>query len=111
MSRFVLFGKSKSVKEGGSPPSIKHQQKESIMANLSTDKNINDLCNKLLNTRLWKIVRKGKHTILKHISDGAAKFIIVPCTPSDKRAFSNFRRDYYKYLRSFLIANGTIIVK
>lgn len=81
------------------------------MANLSTDKNINDFCNCLLATHLWMVARKGKHVILKHISDGASKFIIVPCTPSDKRAFPNFRRDYYKYLRSFLIANGTIIIK
>lgn len=81
------------------------------MVNLSTDKNINTLCNSLLSTRLWEIARKGKHIILQHRSKGAKKFLIVPSTPSDKRAFSNFKRDYCKYLRAFLIENGTICVK
>ncbi len=79
------------------------------MANLSTDKEINILCNKMLGTGLWKIARHGKHTILRHVARGATKFFIVPCTPSDPRAFANFRRDYYRYIRAFLIQNGTII--
>lgn len=81
------------------------------MANLSTDKNINDMCNRLLATRLWTVARRGKHFVLRHLSKGAKKFIIVPCTPSDKHAYHNFRRDYNRYIRMFLIANGTICVK
>lgn len=81
------------------------------MANLSTDKKINDLCNRMLNTGLWEIVRKGKHTILRHMAKGAKMIFSVPSTPSDPRAYANFKRDYLRYLRSYLIENGTIINK
>lgn len=79
------------------------------MANLSTDKEINTLCNRLLATGLWQVVRKGKHTVIKHVAKGARMFFSVPCTPSDPRAYSNFKRDYLRYLRSYLIQTGTII--
>lgn len=79
------------------------------MKKLSNDQKINILCNKLIATNLWCIFRKGKHLILKHLSKGATKIIIVPSTPSDSRAYSNFRKDYFRYLREYLILSGTII--
>lgn len=79
------------------------------MLKLSTDRNINFLCNKLLATKQWVLSRKGKHQILKHHSEGATKFLIIPSTPSDFRAYSNFKKDYFRYLREYLISSGTII--
>lgn len=79
------------------------------MKKLSSDPKINLFCNKLIATNRWTLSRKRKHQILKHLSKGAKKFFIIPSTPSDIRAYSNFRKDYFRYLREYLISSGTII--
>jgi len=79
------------------------------MSNLSNDSEINEMCNGMLRTGRWAITRHAKHPILKHIAKGATKFFIIPCTPSDPRAFANFRRDYNRYIRKFLIQTGVIL--
>ena len=78
------------------------------MSNLSNDSKINEMCNAMLKSGRWALVRHAKHPILRHIADGANKFFIVPGTPSDPRASANFRRDYNRYIRAFLIQTGVI---
>ena len=43
----------------------------------------------------WQYVRKRKHGRLVSPTGG---FVIVPCTPSDRRALRNFRRDVERVL-------------
>jgi predicted RNA binding protein YcfA (HicA-like mRNA interferase family) len=43
----------------------------------------------------WQYVRRRKHGRLVSPSGG---FVTVPCTPSDRRAFRNFRRDVERAL-------------
>lgn len=43
----------------------------------------------------WQYVRKRKHGRLVSPTGG---FVTVPCTPSDKRALHNFRRDVERVL-------------
>jgi hypothetical protein len=85
--------------------------KEVIMSNLSNDPKINEMCNGMLRTGHWIIKRHEKHPILKHIAKGATKFFSIPCTPSDPRAYANFRRDYNRYIREFLIQTGVILAQ
>lgn len=80
------------------------------MANLSNDPKINEMCNAMLKSGHWALVRHAKHIILRHIAKGAKKCLIVPSTPSDLRAFANFRRSYNRYIREFLIQTGVIII-
>lgn len=78
------------------------------MSILSNDSKINEMCNAMLKSGRWVLARHGKHPILRHLADGATKFFIIPSTPSDARAFANFRRDYNRYIRAFLIQSGVI---
>jgi hypothetical protein len=77
-------------------------------SNLSNDSKINEMCDAMLKSGRWTLTRHSKHPILRHQTKGASKFFIVPCTPSDPRAFANFRRDYTRYIRAFLIQTGVI---
>jgi predicted RNA binding protein YcfA (HicA-like mRNA interferase family) len=43
----------------------------------------------------WQYVRKSKHGRLVSPTGG---FVTVPCTPSDRRALRNFRRDVERVL-------------
>ena len=79
------------------------------MSNISNDPKINEMCNAMLKSGRWALVRHSKHPILRHTTDGATKFFVVPCTPGDPRAFANFRRDYNRYIRAFHIQIGAII--
>ena len=79
------------------------------MTYISANKEINNLCNRLLATRLWVIDRRGKHIMLKHVAKGANKIISVPCTPSDPNAFLHFKHKVYSYLRKFFLSCGMII--
>ncbi len=85
--------------------------KEVTMSNLSNDAKINEMCNELLRTGHWIIKRHELHQILKRISKSATKFFSIPCTPSDSRAYANFRRDYNRYIREFLIQTGVILAQ
>lgn len=78
------------------------------MPYISSDKNIRDFVQNILRSGQWEIVRHGKHVIIRHIAKGAKKTIVVPSTPSDPRTFANFRRDYFRYLRQYLIQAGWI---
>ena len=75
---------------------------------ISSDKNIREFVQNILRSGQWKIVRHGKHVIIRHVAKGANKTIVVPSTPSDPRTFDNFRRDYYRYLRQYMIQVGWI---
>ena len=75
---------------------------------ISNDKNIRDFVQNILRSGNWEIVRHGKHVIIRHIAEMANKTIVVPSTPSDPRTFENFRRDYFRYLRQYLIQVGWI---
>ena len=75
---------------------------------ISNNKDIRDFVLNILKSKKWEIARHGKHVILRHIEEGANKIFSVPCTPSDSRAFSNFCKDYYRYVREFLIQSGKI---
>lgn len=76
------------------------------MNRLSTDKDINKLCNRLLESKRWEMYRHGKHAVLRHYT---GKTLIVPSTPSDCKAFANFKRDYKNLLREILFCAGIIL--
>lgn len=78
------------------------------MSNFSKDKDINAMCNQMVSSRCWQAIRHGKHFVLRHVSAGAAKSIIIAGTPSDSRAYANFRKDYCRYLREYLIQRGVV---
>ena len=78
------------------------------MPYISSDKNIRAFVQNLLRSEQWEIVRHGKHVIIRHKAKGANKTIVVPSTPSDPRAYDNFRREYFRYLRQYLILSGWI---
>lgn len=78
------------------------------MSYISNDKNIRNFVQDILRSGQWKIARHGKHVIIRHIANGANKTIVVSSTPSDPRTFENFRRDYYRYIRQYLIQVGWI---
>ena len=80
------------------------------MPYISSDKNIRDFVLNLRRPGKWKIIRHGKHVIIQHTAEGANKVIVIPSTPSDTRTFDNFRRDYFRYLRQYLIQSGWIRV-
>ncbi|QFU00986.1 hypothetical protein FIU83_04995 [Halomonas sp. THAF5a] len=61
----------------------------------SKDKDINQLAVKLL--RLGWTYAKGRH--YKLYPPNGCGMVIVPTTPSDRRAFQNFRRDVRQRLR------------
>lgn len=106
MQGLKIFFKPKMPKT----PSLRYKLRGNhTMIYISSDKQINDFCNALLKSGHWKYYRGGKHPILRHMAIGATKFFIVPCTPSDPRAFANFRRDYNRYIRTFLIQTGVIL--
>jgi len=79
------------------------------MSILSNDSKINEMCNAMLRSGRWALARHAKHPILRHLTDGATKCFVIPSTPSDPRTFANFRRDYNRYIRAFLIQTGVII--
>jgi len=58
------------------------------MLKLSKDKNINTLVNDLISVG-WKYKRRKKHG---SIISPKGNMIIIPSTPSDRRAFYNFRQ-------------------
>lgn len=78
------------------------------MPYISSDKNIRDFVQNILRSGQWEVIRHEKHVIIRHVAKGANKTIVVPSTPSDPRTFDNFRRDYYRYLRQYLIQVGWI---
>ena len=78
------------------------------MPYISSNKEIRDFVLNLLRSGKWKIIRHGKHVIIRHTAEGANKVIVIPSTPSDTRTFENFRRDYFRYLRQYLIQSGWI---
>jgi hypothetical protein len=59
------------------------------MKKYSNDKNINVLVHQLLKSGAWEI-RRGRHPVLTAAS---GKKLTVPSTPSDRRAFINFKLD------------------
>ena len=71
------------------------------MQTLSKDSRINEMCNAMLNSGRWRLSRHSKHPILQHLT--STKFFIIPGTPSDSRAFANFRKEYNRFLRKYLI--------
>ena len=79
-----------------------------IMPYISSDKRINNFCNQLIKSKKWIYDRGTKHSLLKHATKGGFKTLVVSSTPSDARAFANFRRDYNRYIRAFLIQSGVI---
>lgn len=83
-----------------------HLNKEGKMPYISGNKEIRDFVLNLLRSGQWEIARHGKHVIIRHTAKGANKTIVIPSTPSDPRAFDNFRRDYFRYLRQYLIQSG-----
>lgn len=78
------------------------------MEHISKDKRINDFCNRLINTKRWVYEQGKNHPSLKHIVKGGFKILVIASTPSDPRASANFRRDYNRYIRAFLIQTGVI---
>ena len=63
-----------------------------IMCNYSKDKEISKLIKELIKLG-WVFKRRKKHGLIYSPCGGRAT---VPCTPSDYRAFYNFRRDIRK---------------
>lgn len=59
------------------------------MKKYSNDKNINALVHRLLKQSHWQI-RRGRHPVL--IAPTGQR-LVVPGTPSDHRAFLNFKQD------------------
>ena len=78
------------------------------MPYISSDKNIRDFVQALIRSGQWEFIRHGKHVIIRHKAKGANKTIVVPSTPSDPRTYDNFRREYFRYLRQYLILSGSI---
>ncbi len=71
------------------------------MKKYSKDKRINSLVNRLIKERKWKI-RRGRHSVLTATT---GKKIAVPSTPSDHRAFLNFKHDVRRLLEMEKIEN------
>lgn len=59
------------------------------MKKYSSDKNINVLVQQLLKQSRWRI-RQGRHAVL---ITPTGKRLAVPSSPSDHRAFLNFKHD------------------
>ncbi len=59
------------------------------MKKYSNDKNINALVHRLLKQNRWQI-RQGRHPVL---IAPTGRRLAVPGTPSDRRAFLNFKHD------------------
>lgn len=76
------------------------------MRKLSANKDINKMCNRILGTRRWKVVRYKNHIVLRHYQ---GKMLIAPTTPSDSKAFANFESRYRALLRKILICAGVIL--
>ena len=55
----------------------------------SNQKDINKYVKRLLKHRPWVFVRRSSHVILKHES---GRTLPVPFSPSDRRAFLNFKQ-------------------
>ena len=64
------------------------------MKKYSNDKNINALVHCLLKQNRWQI-RQGRHSVL---IAPTGKRLAVPGTPSDCRAFMNFKHDVRRLL-------------
>lgn len=79
------------------------------MANISTDKLINDFCNALIQSKRWVFIKGKTHPSLRHITKGGFKTLIVSSTPSNNYAYEMMRREYNRYIRDFLIQTGVII--
>ncbi|WP_351078642.1 hypothetical protein [Shewanella sp. CAL98-MNA-CIBAN-0140] len=60
------------------------------MKKYSSDKNINNLVYHIIKSKGWEEYRRGRHLIL--IAPNGRK-LSVPGTPSDVRAFNNFKSD------------------
>ena len=56
----------------------------------SRDKNINELVKRLLKHYGWKLKKQNRHPV--SVSPSGQQQTI-PCTPSDYRAFKNFKHD------------------
>lgn len=76
------------------------------MKKLSANKDINKLCDKILGTRRWQVIRHARHVILRHFQ---GKTLIAPTTPSDSKAFANFANQYKKLLREILVSAGVVL--
>jgi hypothetical protein len=87
---------------------LQQNRNNAMQQYISNDKNIRDFVQNILRSGNWEIARHGKHVIIRHIAEMANKTIVVPSTPSDPRTFENFRRDYLRYLRQYLIQVGWI---
>ena len=75
---------------------------------ISSDKNIREFVENILGSGKWEIARRGKHVVIRHMIEGANKILTVPSTPSGSRSYTNFCKDYYRYLRQFFIRSGRI---
>ncbi|WP_445772139.1 hypothetical protein [Rheinheimera sp.] len=64
------------------------------MKKYSNDKNINTLVHRLLKQNRWQI-RQGRHPVL---IAPTGRRLAVPGTPSDRRAFLNFKHDVRRLL-------------
>jgi hypothetical protein len=60
----------------------------------STDKNINKDVAQLVRLG-WQFSHRGKHG--KLTPPIGKVFLTVPCSPSDRNSFKNFRRDVQRY--------------
>ncbi len=76
------------------------------MKKLSANKDINKMCNKILGTHRWKVVRHKNHIVFQHYQ---GEKLIAPTTPSDCNAFANFESHYRAIIRKILICTGVIL--
>lgn len=69
------------------------------MQKFSSNKDINKLVHQLIKQG-WRIKYGKKH---HHIVNPNGRKYVIPCTPSDHRAFINFQKDIQRSLSSLKI--------
>lgn len=65
------------------------------MRRMSKDKNINKFVRSLVKLSCWTAVRGTKHVALL---SPLGKRITIPSTPSDRRAYINFKKDILRII-------------
>lgn len=65
------------------------------MRRMSKDKDINNFVRSLMKLRDWTAVRGTKHVALL---SPLGKRITIPSTPSDRRAYINFKKDILRII-------------
>jgi len=65
------------------------------MKRYSGDKDFNKLIRSTVKSKVWTFERGSKHGALRNANGHK---LMIPCSPSDRRAILNFQRDLKRYV-------------